>query len=377
MKSTIEKLTPTLTDIFRHLHEHPEISWEEYETTQYIKNLFEEYACRVSTFKNSTGLVVEVGQGKPVVGLRADIDALWQEVNGTFQGNHSCGHDSHMTIAIGSLLTLLEGGHPDNGTFRFIFQPAEEKGNGALTLVEEGIIDDVDFLYGMHLRPIQELQHEQFAPAIQHGAARFLEGTIRGEDAHGARPHLNANAIQVGSEFFQHINSIHIDPMIPHSVKMTSFQAGGKNANIIPGSATFSLDLRAQTNEAMDDLMAKVERISNMLADYHEVKVDLKMSANVAAAVINDEASSIMREAIIECVGEEKLEPMITTTGGDDFHFYTIKRPNVKATMLAIGCNLQPGLHHPDMTFNHDAIPPAVEIVTDALIKTVKKYNQA
>lgn len=375
MKSTIEKLNPQLKSIFDHLHKYPEVSWDETNTTSFIKQLFENRECSITTFADSPGLIIEIGQGKPVVAMRADIDALWQEVDGTFQANHSCGHDAHMTIAIGSIMTILETGYPEKGTLRFIFQPAEEKGTGALSYVEKGIIDDVDFLYGMHLRPGEELGHEQFAPAIRHGAARFVEGAIRGEDAHGARPHMNANAIQIGAELVQHLNNIQINPMTPHSVKMTAFQAGGESKNIIPGNASFAIDLRAQTNDAMEELMKKTEAIASMLSDYHDVSIDLKTGANIAASVINDEATSLMEDAIIESFGATKLEPIITTAGGDDFHFYTIKKPDIKATMLAIGCNLKPGLHHSNMTFNHEVIPEAVEILTHALLKTVEKYS--
>lgn len=375
MNSNSKKLRLILKEIFDYLHANPEVSWKEFQTTEYIKGILENKKVKVQSFQDITGLVVEIGSGKPVVALRADMDALWQEVNGKFKANHSCGHDAHMTIVLGVLFTLLEGRTPDQGTFRFIFQPAEEKGDGALTLVEKGVVDDADFLYGLHLRPIQELQHGQFSPAIRHGASWSFEGVITGEDAHGARPHLNANAIQVGSEFFQHLNNIYIDPMIPHSVKMTSFHAGGESANIIPGNATFSIDMRAQTNEAMEELLEKVERIANMLSNYHGVKIDLSISSSVAAAVINEEASKLMEEAIVETVGKEHLVPMITTTGGDDFHFYTIKRPSLKATMLAVGCDLEPGLHHPQMTFNYQAIEPSVEILVTALRRTVKQYQ--
>lgn len=375
MGTSYVKLRPLLTDIFNHLHANPEISWKEYKTTEYIKGLLEEKECTIQTFEDAPGLVVEIGSGKPVVALRADIDALWQEVNGKFTANHSCGHDAHMTIVLGVLFTLLEDGIPEKGTFRFIFQPGEEKGDGALTLVDKGVVDEVDYLYGLHLRPIQELRHGQFSPAIRHGASWSVEGVITGEDAHGARPHLNANAIQIGSEFFQHLNNIYLDPMIPHSVKMTSFHAGGESTNIIPGNATFSVDMRAQTNEAMEELMGKVDRIAKMLSDYHQVDIELTISSSVAAAVINEEASKIMEEAIVDTVGSEHLVPMITTTGGDDFHFYTIKRPSLKATMLAVGCDLEPGLHHPNMVFNHEAIEPSVEIIVKALLKTVEKYQ--
>ncbi|WP_102029013.1 M20 peptidase aminoacylase family protein [Salirhabdus sp. Marseille-P4669] len=363
----------SLEEVFQYLHDHAEISWKEHHTTDYIRSLFKKENCRIKAFDDITGLIIEIGSGKPVVALRADMDALWQEVDGVFQANHSCGHDAHMTIAIGVLWHFLEHKPPFEGTIRFLFQPAEEKGTGALALVEKGIMDDVDYLFGMHLRPIQELEHGYFAPAIRHGAVRFVEGQITGEDAHGARPHLNANAILIGTELFQHINNIHLDPKIPYSVKMTAFHAGGKNANIIPGNAAFSLDLRAQTNDIMEQLMKHVEKIASMLADYHDVEIDLKVSSDVAAAVLHDSATNIMKEAIIECVGADMLTDVITSTGGDDFHFYSIKRPHVNATMLAIGCDLQPGLHHPNMTFNHAAIPPSVRILTKAIEKALKQ----
>ncbi|MEN2769011.1 M20 peptidase aminoacylase family protein [Ornithinibacillus xuwenensis] len=375
MGTTIRSLQPLLKEVFNHLHANPEVGWKEYETTKYIVRLLKNSNCTIRTFNDITGVVVEIGSGKPVVALRADIDALWQEVDGEFKANHSCGHDTHMTIVLGVLFTFLQEGLPNKGTLRFIFQPAEEKGEGALTLVEKGIVDDADFLYGLHLRPIQELKYGQYSPAIRHGASRTIKGVIVGEDAHGARPHLNANAIQVGSEFFQHLNNLYIDPMIPHSVKMTSFHAGGESANIIPGNANFSVDMRAQTNEAMEELMEKIERIARMLSTYHDVKIELEIGTNVAAAVLNEEASQLMKKAIEDTVGAEHLAPIVTTTGGDDFHFYTIKRPSIKATMLAIGCDLEPGLHHPKMSFNHDAIETSVEILVKAVKKTIAEYQ--
>ena len=372
VKTTISKLTPRLMEIFRHLHANPEISWKEVETTKYLRSLFQNKQCKIIEFDDITGLVIEIGSGKPIVAIRADMDALWQEVDGKFQANHSCGHDAHMTIAIGTIFTLLERKLPKTGTVRVIFQPAEETGDGAITLTERGVIDDVDFLYGMHLRPGQELSFGKYAPAIQHGAAAFMRGEIHGEDAHGARPHLNANAIEVGAAFVQHLNQIKVNPSVPHSVKMTQFQAGGKSINIIPGKATFSLDIRAQTNEVMEEIITNIEKIRQLLSEYHQVEITLEKPAQVAAAVLNNEAIDYMKRAIIQTVGNENVAPVIETTGGDDFHFYTLKRPHVKATMLAIGCDLKPGLHHPEMTFNHEVIPTSVEILTNVVLETLK-----
>ncbi|PLR95763.1 M20 peptidase aminoacylase family protein [Bacillus sp. T33-2] len=362
-----------ILNIFNYLHTHPELSWKEEGTTKYIKQMLEANGCHVRTFAGCTGVVGDIGQGKPVVAVRADMDALWQEVDGEFRENHSCGHDAHMAIVLGVLFAIKQMDTLHKGTIRFIFQPAEEKGTGALKMVEEKVVDDVDFLYGVHLRPIQEMAKGQAAPAINHGAARFIKGTIRGEDSHGARPHLSTNAIQVGADFVHHLQGIHLDPLLPYSIKMTSFHAGGESTNIIPGNANFSLDLRAQTNKGMEQLASQTENIARALEALYKVKINLETGANIAAAEVNGEAQSVMEEAISSVLGAENVTAPLVTSGGDDFHFYTIKRPHLKATMLGLGCNLQPGLHHPNMTFDREAMFIGINILTKAILSTLEK----
>ena len=368
MKAVLQEMKPIVEKVFNHLHSHPEISWQEFETTNYLQQLLENEGFQVTTFDDSTGLVVTLGSGDPCIGLRTDIDALWQEVDGVFQANHSCGHDAHMTIAIGALLVLKKLRYPKTGRLKVIFQPAEEKGTGALSFVEKGIVDDIDYLYGVHLRPIQEIGHGYASPAIMHGAAKMIKGTIVGTDAHGARPHLGQNAIEVMALLVQAIHSIHVDPMVPHSAKMTMFQAGGESANIIPGSAVFSLDLRAQTNVVMDKLMNLVDKAISSVAELSDVIINYEIIAEIAAAQVDDTAVEMMAQAIRETVGEQFLVPPIVTPGGEDFHYYTLKRPSVKATMLGLGCDLSPGLHHPNMTFNHDSILTGIEILVRTVI---------
>lgn len=360
---------------FQHLHNHPEISWEEVETTKYIKELLEQSGCRVTVFEDCTGVIGEYGTGEdvPVVGIRADMDALWQEVDGVFQPNHSCGHDAHMSMVLGVLWKLEQ--HPELAgkiKVKFIFQPAEETGEGALKMVEKHVIDDVDYLFGVHLRPGQEIKMGQASPVIVHGATKTYEGVIKGEDAHGARPHLNVNAIEVGAQIVNMLNKIHLDPQVPCSVKMTRFQAGGKSTNIIPGSAAFALDLRAQTNEAMAELEKQVNDIFAAIRQLYNIDIEITNKNGIAAAVVNEEATKIMERAIVAVLGEEGLVPTLVTPGGDDFHYYTIKKTSLKATMLGLGCDLAPGLHHPYMTFNKDALIKGVEILYWALLNT---YN--
>lgn len=374
MKDQLELLKPRIMEIFHHLHDYPEISWEEHHTTKYIHSILKEANCKITTFQDCTGVVGEVGSGDITVGLRADMDALWQEVDGEFRANHSCGHDAHMAILLGTILLLREIMPEPKGKLKYIFQPAEEKGTGAKKMIEKGVVDDVDFLFGVHLRPIQELPHGKAAPAIMHGAAQFLKGRISGDDTHGARPHLGTNAIEIGASFVHLINQIHIDPMIPYSAKMTQFNAGGQNANIIPGSATFSLDLRAQTNEKIRLLESKISRVAETLSKIYDVKVTLEKMAFVAAAEVSEEAATLLREAITQTLGKENLSPALVTTGGEDFHFYTLERPHLKATILGLGCDLQPGLHHPKMSFNHEAIFHGIEV----MVRTVLlKLDQA
>lgn len=106
MNRLTEHEKQVIMDIFDHLHANPEVSWKEYQTTEYLTEKLKAAGCRTRTFDDCTGVVGEIGEGSPVVAVRADIDALWQEVDGVFQANHSCGHDSHMTMALGTMMLL-------------------------------------------------------------------------------------------------------------------------------------------------------------------------------------------------------------------------------------------------------------------------------
>jgi len=376
VQAALQEVKPLIEEVFHHLHTHPEISWKEIETTKYIKRLFEDEDVHIETFDDSTGLVVTVGTGENCVGLRTDIDALWQEVDGVYQANHSCGHDGHMTMAIGALLVLKKIGIPKTGRLKVIFQPAEEKGTGALSFVNKGIVDDIDYLYGVHLRPIQEIGHGYAAPAILHGSAKMITGSIIGTDTHGARPHLGQNAIEVMALLVQAIHSIQVDPMVAHSAKLTMFQAGGESINIIPGNAVFSIDVRSQTNQVMVQLMERVEKAICSVAELSGVDINFDIVAEIAAAEVDETAVEMMAQAILKTVGEPFLVPPIVTPGGEDFHYYTLKRPSVKATMLGLGCDLSPGLHHPQMTFNRDSLLTGIEILVRTVIHSFEHLEQ-
>lgn len=353
---------------FEHFHAHPEVSWKEVKTTQAIADILDNLNVTYRRFDDVTGLIAEIGEGDEVIAVRADIDALWQEVDGVWQGNHSCGHDANISMVLGALLYLKD--KQLTKKVRFIFQPAEEKGNGSIAMIERGAIKDVSHLFGIHLRPIEELPIGQVSASIHHGAAIFLEGKINGGDAHGARPHQGQNAIDVIVGLHQFIKSIYLSPFESYSVKLTKVIAGGESLNIIPGTAEFGIDVRTQKNEDLEKLKDKIDHGINNLINLYGIDIEWKWSDFTPGADVSKEAEEIAEEAIVNIVGRDALAPPVITSGSDDFHFYTIKNPKLKATMIGVGADLQPGLHHPKMTFNLSALDLGARILAETLQRT-------
>jgi len=356
---------------FQHFHTNPEISWKETETTNKFVEILDAMGVSYHRFDSVTGLVAEIGHGEEVIAVRADIDALYQEVNGALQANHSCGHDANMAMVLGALAMLKD--ETLTKRVRFIFQPAEEKGNGSNAMIARGAIEDVSYLFGVHLRPVEELAFGQVSPAIHHGAGVFLDGKIQGVDAHGARPHQGNNAIDVLFSIQQLLKNIYISPFEPYSAKLTKIQTGGDSLNIIPGSASFAIDLRAQKNKVLYQVQAEIDKKVNHIAALHNISIKTEWIDMTPGAEVSEEAAAIADAAIREVVGDAKTMPAVVTSGSDDFHFYTIHDPSLKATMIGIGADLTPGLHHPDMQFNHEALEIGSNVLAKTLLKCASK----
>ena len=352
-------------DWFQYFHANPEISWKEVNTTAKIAEILDEMGVNYKRFDDVTGLIAEIGQGDETVAVRADIDALWQEVDGVMQANHSCGHDANISIVLGALYALKN--ESLNKKIRFIFQPAEETGGGALAMIERGVIEDVTHLFGVHLRPMEELPLGKVAPAIYHGAAAFLSGTINGIDAHGARPHQGKNAIDVIVAIQHMLKNIHIDPFEVYSAKLTKIIADGGSVNIIPGNASFSIDVRAQKNEVLTKVQNYVEKGLKQIAKMFDIDVASDWLDVTPGAEVSKEAAALAERSIIEALGKQSLAKAVVTPGSDDFHFYTIKNPQLKATMIGVGANLGPGLHHPKMSFDEKALIDGVKVIATTL----------
>jgi amidohydrolase len=371
VKTNGEEIKSTYT----HLHTHAEVSWKEVNTTQYLCEQLQYLNIAYDTFEEHTGVVGYWGNAKegPTVGIRADMDALWQLVDGEWKANHSCGHDAHMTMVLYAIKCLKETGFEPKGLIKIIFQPAEETGKGAKALIERGVIADLDYLLGIHLRPVQEMEFGVASPAIFHGATTLLKGEVRGIQAHGARPHLGINVVDSLGSIIQAINSIKVDPTISASAKVTMVRAGGDNLNIIPDFAEFGIDVRAERNEVMTELLEKLQYAVTTAGAFNQAKVALEPEATMVAAEYSPEYEKLVGEAIVAALGEQGLVSSPVTPGGEDFHFYKATYPNLQATVVGLGTGLSPGLHHPNMSFNLDALLNGVKILSIALVKTLQQ----
>ncbi|MFB7140477.1 M20 peptidase aminoacylase family protein [Gottfriedia sp. NPDC056225] len=361
----------SIKSTYQYLHKHAEISWKEFETTRFLCEQLENLNIRYETFEDITGVVGYWGNKEegPTIGIRSDMDALWQLVDGEWKANHSCGHDAHMTMVLYAITCLKEIGYEPKGLIKIIFQPAEETGKGAQAMIERGVLNDVKLLLGLHVRPIQELKFGEAAPAIYHGATTLLKGTIKGKQAHGARPNLGINVVDSLGAIIQAVNAVKVDPSVSASAKVTMVTAGGDNVNIIPDFAEFGIDVRAERNEIMKELIKDIEQAVFAAGTANHAEVFMETIAEMVAAEKSQLMEKVVKEAIVEATGIESLAPAVNTPGGEDFHFYKTNFPHLQLTMVGLGTDLKPGLHHPNMSFNLDSLSNGVKILSTALIK--------
>lgn len=364
-------LDKRVKEIFNDLHAIPEIGFQEVKTSKYLAEALTKAGYEVKTgLAGGTGITGMLRSGKPgpTVGLRADIDALAHEIDGKHCAIHSCGHDSHSSIVLTVAEEIMRRGITQ-GNVKIIFQPAEELLFGALRMVEDGAVDDVDILLGLHLRPAQEAKGGQATPALYHGASYVVEAQIEGLTAHGARPHLGINAIDAAAAVIQAVNAIRINPIVPATAKTTQIQAGGPASNAIPANAKLTFDLRAQENPVMEELIEKVKNAVEFGAKTVGAKGVATVKGGCPAAEYDKEMVALVREAMVEVLGEENVLPEIVTPGGEDFHFYVKKKPSLKTAYFGLGVDLVPGLHSPDMKFNQDFLINGVNILLYAVEK--------
>ena len=364
----------TITQLWETLHAMPEPAFHEFKTSAFLAQELVKAGFSVQTNVGGTGVigVLDSGHPGPVVGLRSDMDCLlFKQDDGSQKPIHACGHDGHMAIVLTTAQRLAKQGIK-YGKLKIIFQPAEEIGAGAKALLDEGVLDDVDFLFGLHLMPKSMAHLGEVIPCVRWTACHLLTASIEGRAAHGSRPHEGINAIDVGATIISAVNAIHMDPLSGWSVKPTRFIAGASSVNTICDKAEVSFDLRSLSNKDMLVLVAKVSNIIETTAQMYGAKAKVEIIGTCPASVINEEMLALTKEAIVAELDSGAVLPNKTTTVGEDFNFYPLEKPNIKTAFFGLGANLVPGLHDPNMYFDHKALMLGSNILLRMVNQTLK-----
>ena len=345
----------------RHLHRHPELSFQEVETAKYIRKVLAEFSnIEVSTLTDNSVIGTLKGS-KPgkTVALRADIDALpiVEESDVEFKSEndgvmHACGHDTHTAILLGAAKTLSGMQSEIAGTVKFIFQPAEEEPpGGAKFLVEAGVMDDVDMVFGLHIAPNIPAGMVGIKDGALTAAADIFELTIQGRGSHGSTPELAIDPILIGAEIISNLNHIvsrNVSPFADVVISIGEFKAGQK-ANIIPDTAKITGTIRTNDNEIRAFVQKRIEEIISGVCQMYGATFDLNYILGYTPVINDTKATDIVRQAASQVVGEKGQFDMPSMMGGEDFSAYTDVVPGsffiLGGGTAADGCGFMN--HHP------------------------------
>ncbi|NJE08127.1 amidohydrolase [Thermococcus sp. M39] len=357
-----KELESYIVEMRRDFHMYPELKYEEERTSSIVSKELEELGYEVMrTAKTGViGILRGKEEGKTVA-LRADMDALpVQEENDVPYKSrvpgkmHACGHDAHTAMLLGAAKILAEIKDKLNGTVKLIFQPGEEGGLGAKKIVEEGHLDDVEAIFGIHVWA--ELPSGTIG--IREGpllaSADAFKATIRGKGGHGAVPHMSIDPIVVAIDIanaYQKIISREINPLDPAVISVTKIVAG-TTFNVIPETAELWGTIRAFNEEVRDFIIERMRQITEGYAKSMRCEGEFELTMEYIPPTINDKGLADFARRALKPLGEI-VEPR-PTLGAEDFAFYTQKTPGL-FVLLGIR-NEEKGIiyphHHPK--FNVD-----------------------
>ncbi|WP_305453191.1 M20 peptidase aminoacylase family protein [Bacillus mycoides] len=367
MASIPDQLTEKLISIRRHLHENPELSYEEFETTKAIKNWLDEANITIIDSNLETGVIAEISGNKngPVVALRADIDALpiQEETDlpytSKIQGKmHACGHDFHTAAIIGAAYLLKEKESSLNGTVRLIFQPAEESSNGACKVIEAGHLRGVQAIFGMHNKPDLPVGTIGIKDGpLMAGVDRF-EIEIHGVGTHAAVPDAGVDPIVASSQIvmaLQTIVSRNISSSHNAVVSVTNIHSGN-TWNVIPEKAILEGTVRTFQAETREKIPALMKRIIKGVSDALGVKTESRFYPG-PPTVQNDKVLTDFSIHIAEKMNLNVISPT-PSMAGEDFSFY---QQEIPGSFVFIGTSGTHEWHHPAFTVDEKALPISAE----------------
>ncbi|WP_145036416.1 amidohydrolase [Paenibacillus sp. Y412MC10] len=368
-------------EIRRHLHRYPELSNEEFETTQLIRGWLEEAGIRVAGYPLGTGVIAEVGgfQEGPIIALRADIDALpVQEETGlpyasTISGKmHACGHDFHTAALIGTAYALKQREQELRGTVRLIFQPAEEKAKGAKQVIDSGALEGVQAIFGMHNKPDLPVGTIGIKEGPLMAAADGFVVEVAGKGSHAAVPEAGLDPIVTASHIITALQSIvsrNVSPLKSTVISVTKLHSGTA-WNVIPDKAllegtirTFDDDVRHQVLERFGQVVQGVAAAFGATAAVRWIEGP--------PPVHNDRKLAELGYAAAAEAGYEAVIP-VPSPAGEDFAVYQREVPGLFVFMGTAGTQ---EWHHPAFDLDERAIPVSIDFFTRLAERALRHYH--
>jgi hippurate hydrolase len=367
---TVERMAPLqdeMIGIRRHLHTHPELGLEEYNTSKLVASLLEGWGYKVTKGLGQTGVVgtLSHGTGGKSIGLRADFDALpiTEETGLPYASRtpglmHACGHDGHTAMLLAAAKHLAETRGFD-GTVHLIFQPAEENFGGAKLMIDDGLFErfPCDAVFGMHNMPDIEAGIFGFKEGTLFANAEGFDVVLRGVGGHASTPEVTRDPIVAGSAIvmaLQTLVSRNLDPMESGVVTVGVFQAG-RASNAIPQTATLTVDARAFTDEVAALFKRRIPEVIRLQADSFGVSASITEMTGYPLLMNDPSMTQYARKVAVDSVGQKNVIDLKRPyTGAEDFSYMLQKRPGSYLVLGAKTDTAQP-LHHPGYDFN-DAV---------------------
>lgn len=360
-----EKIKQEITESFYWLHQHPELSYEEYETTSHLQKILMASGIRILDLPLKTGLVAEVGQGEPIIALRADIDALPidEQTALTYRSQqagkmHACGHDFHAAALLGAALLLKQQEAKLPGKVLLIFQPAEEAPGGAKKILETGILAGVQAIFGLHTSPLFSVGEVGLMTGPVMAAVDRFNVEFRGKGAHAAHPEQGTDPILMGASFVTNLQSIvsrNVSPLEAAVVTVTQFH-GGNTWNVIPGAVQLEGTVRTQSMETRALIRQRLQAFAEGVASSFGGTAEVRYTAGPPVTYNDSQLYGFARQIAKETGLRERQAK--ASLGGEDFAYYLEKIPGM---FSLIGTGLGPVNHNPKFVADPQALYPAAE----------------
>jgi amidohydrolase len=384
MDDWIENNHTRLVEIRHYLHQHPELGYEEYNTSDYLKNLLRQAGYNiVQTEQMGTGFYCELGKGnKPALGIRCDLDALpiqdqktvdyRSKIDGVM---HACGHDVHMTMVTGLALLLRENPIKIPGTVRFLYQPAEEQTpSGSLQMIKSGGIDGLDHLVGFHILPKLDSNKIGIKSGPMSAAVSLLDFALSGPGGHTSRPQETINLVAVAAKLIDDVdNAIQRLNTIDTPVVMAFGQiAGGYTFNVIPSIINLRGSVRYLEVEMKKIIQQQIRKSVKKIVNETGAKIEFKIPYSIPAVINDEELTTIIEQGAVNAIGEDNVLKMDKSSmGSDDFGFYIDKLPS---SLFRIGSSYGQvkDLHVSDFDVDEYCIRTAIKVLHHTITEYFK-----